>query len=144
MTAILKKERKKEGTMIIEGVETKKRERVKFELNLGEAVAVPEGEELFKLSARLGLSEMEGEEKRGLLRMREVSLKYGVLCSETSWVAIERLKTKVEGEAKPVLIPISLSKDSQHNGPSVIGSKLKERKKDKLRSGGAASGGPLE
>ena len=45
--------------------------------------------------------------------MTKVSTDYGVLCSETSLVAVERLKTKVEGEAKPIIIPIAITKDSQ-------------------------------
>lgn len=44
--------------------------------------------------------------------MTHVSTEYGVLCSETSLVAVERLKDKVEGEAKPIVIPIAITKDS--------------------------------
>ena len=47
--------------------------------------------------------------------MIQVSTDYGVLCSETSLVAVERLKEKVEGEAKPVVIPIAITKDSQQS-----------------------------
>ena len=112
MSAILSKERKKEGAFVIEGAETKNGKKVKFELNLGEAVVVPEGEELFKLCARLALNEMEGAEKKDSKKMTKVSTDYGVLCSETSLVAVERLKTKVEGEAKPIIIPIAITKDT--------------------------------
>ena len=56
---------------------------------------------------------MEGAEKKDEKKMTQVSTDYGVLCSETSLVAVERLKEKVEGEAKPVVIPIAITKDSQ-------------------------------
>ena len=56
MTAILSKERKKDGWFVIEGVETQKGKKVKFEMKMEEAVVVPEGEELFKLCARLALN----------------------------------------------------------------------------------------
>lgn len=56
---------------------------------------------------------MEGAEKKDEDKMTQISIDYGVLCSETSLVAVERLKEKVEGEAKPVVIPISVTKDSQ-------------------------------
>ena len=56
---------------------------------------------------------MEGAEKKDEKKMIQVSTDYGVLCSETSLVAVERLKEKVEGEAKPVVIPIAITKDSQ-------------------------------
>ena len=56
---------------------------------------------------------MEGAEKKDEKKMTQVSTDYGVLCSETSYVAVERLKEKVEGEAKPVVIPIAITKDSQ-------------------------------
>ena len=41
---------------MIEGTETKKGTKVKFQMKMGEGVAVPEGEELFKLCARLALN----------------------------------------------------------------------------------------
>ena len=44
MSAILKKDRKKEGQFVIEGTETKKGAKVKFEMKMGEGVVVPEGE----------------------------------------------------------------------------------------------------
>ena len=56
---------------------------------------------------------MEGAEKKDEKKMTQVSTEYGVLCSETSLVAVERLKEKVEGEAKPVVITIAITKDSQ-------------------------------
>ena len=56
MTAILSKEKMKEGSLVIEGVETQNGKRVKFEMKMEEAVVVGEGEELFKLSARLALN----------------------------------------------------------------------------------------
>ncbi len=73
-----------------------------------------EGEELFKISTRVGLKEMEGAEKKETKRMVGLSTKYGVLCSETTLVAVEKLKEKAEGEAKPVTIPIAITKDSLH------------------------------
>ena len=45
--------------------------------------------------------------------MTQISTDYGVLCSETTLVAVEKLKEKVEGEAKAVIIPIAITKDSQ-------------------------------
>ena len=56
MTAILSQERKKDGWFVIEGVETQKGKKVKFEMKMEEAVVVPEGEELFKLCAHLSLN----------------------------------------------------------------------------------------
>ena len=44
-----------------------------------------------------------------------ISTEYGVLCSETTLVAVEKLKEKVEGEAKPVVIPIAIAKEPQQS-----------------------------
>lgn len=56
---------------------------------------------------------MEGADKKDKAKMAEISLKYRVLCSETSFMAVEKLKTKVEGEMKPMVIPIAITKDSE-------------------------------
>ena len=42
--------------------------------------------------------------------MKEVSLKYKVLSSETALLAVEKLSKAAEGEVKPVVIPVKISK----------------------------------
>ena len=56
---------------------------------------------------------MESADKKDEKKMTHISTEYGVLCSETTLVAVEKLKEKVEGEAKPVVIPIAITKDSE-------------------------------
>ena len=74
---------------------------------------LPEGEQLFKMCARLYLSEIESEAKKDTKkRLKEVSLQYGVLASQTSFVAVQKLKAKASGEVKPVVIPIAITKDT--------------------------------
>ena len=54
---------------------------------------------------------MESADKKEEKKMTCISTDYGVLCSETTLVAVEKLKEKVEGEAKPVIIPIAIAKE---------------------------------
>ena len=56
---------------------------------------------------------MESTDLKEAKKMTQISTDYGVLCSETTLVAVEKLKEKVEGEAKPVIIPIAVTKDNQ-------------------------------
>ena len=56
---------------------------------------------------------MESAGLKEAKKMTQISSDYGVLCSETTLVAVEKLKEKVEGEAKAVIIPIAITKDSQ-------------------------------
>ncbi len=62
--------------------------------------------------------EQAGDEKP---RIEEVSLKYGVMSSQTAFCALEKLKHKVEGEAKQVLIPVNVGKLKNN---AFVGSKL--------------------
>ena len=49
---------------------------------------------------------MEGAEKKDEDKMTQISIDYGVLCSETSLVAVERVKEKVKRRHKALLTQI--------------------------------------
>ena len=90
------------GESVLRCIDTASQEKKEFKLKLEEAVHLPAGEELFQLCARSALlkMEMEGEKEK----MESVSLKYKVVSSETALLAVEKLKTDVEGEVKPFII----------------------------------------
>ncbi len=74
---------------------------------------LPEGETLYHLCAREAINELE-RVPSDLKRIARISKEYGVLSSQTAYVAVQKLKHKITN-AQEVVVPISVI---SHAAPS--------------------------
>ena len=59
--------------------------------------------------------------------MVNISKEYRVLCAHTALIAVEKLKEKVEGEAKEVVVPIASVDREQMHKREAEESKVKKK-----------------
>ena len=104
-------------TLMIACVETQSRKKLEFVVNLAEAQELPQqGEELFKMAARMKLREKELDPSEG----ERLSKKYQVLSAFTSMVAVEKLRNTLHGPLQQEkLIPILTGPGSAHQPPQL-------------------------